>query len=341
MTAQRKIRIGFIGAGGHATGSLYPCLNLALRPSDSLAQEPMGELVAVCDMDRPKAERNARAFGFEKVYDNHRKMIEQEDLDCILVVMHPKLQYPLAKEVMEAGKHVFIEKPPTTTLEQARDLDATSKRTGKSCMIAFMKRFSSVYLQVKKWMALPEFGQISAYEARFTYGNYPTDIYDFLNGFSCHHLDLMRFFMGDVKTIFAEHVTRGKGWHSYAVTARFANDAVGLLHTNSLELYNCPSERVCVTGVGSVAVADGWQDAVCYLPGQAQPLYWSPNTPMTAALYNGTLKGYVGEIRHFFESVKNGRAPESNISDGVECLRIETAIKRSAETGARVNLADI
>ena len=341
MPLDRNVRIGFIGAGGHSTGSLYPSLQWAIRPSDSLHAEPFGELVAVCDLDRVKAERNARAFGFDKVYDDHRRMLEQEELDCVFVIMHPKFQYPLAKEVMEAGRHVFVEKPPTVTLEQARDLEATSKRTGKSCMVAFMKRFSPVYQQMKKWAALPEFGELSAYEARFTYGNYPTDIYDFLNGFSCHHLDLLRFFMGEVKTVFAEHVTRGKGWHSYAVVLKFASAAVGLLHTNCLEQYNCPSERVCVTGVGSVAVADGWQDARCYLRGQAQPLYWSPNTPLTNALYNAGLKGYVGELRHFIESVKNGQTPQSNIGDGVECLRIESAIKRSVETGARVEIGDI
>ena len=341
MALDRKVRIGFVGAGGHSTGSLYPSLNLALRPADSLREEPVGELVAVCDLDRAKAERNARAFGFQKAYDDHTKMLEQEELDCVFVVMHPKFQYPLAKEVMEAGKHVFVEKPPTVTLEQARDLEGTSKHTGKLCMVGFMKRFSEVYQQLKTWAAMPEFGQLSAYEARFTYSNYPTDVYDFLNGFSCHHLDLLRFFMGDVESVFAEHVTRGKGWHSYAVVLKFANDAVGLLHTNSLEQYNCPSERVCVTGVGSVAVADGWQDAVCYLPGQAQPLRWSPNTPKTAALYNAALKGFVGELRQFIESVKSGSMPQSNISDGVECLRIESAIKRSVERGARVDIAEV
>ena len=312
MTTDRKVRIGFIGAGNHSTGSLYPCLNLALRGSDALNGEPIGELVAVCDLDRAKAERNARAFGFERVYDDHKRMLAEEDLDCVFVIMHPKLQYPLAKEVMEAGMHVFIEKPPTETLEQ-----------------------------MKKWTALPEFGELSAYETRFTYGNYPTDIYDFLNGFSCHHIDLLRFLMGDIRSVSAEHVTRGKGWHSYAAVMRFANDAVGLLHTNCLEQYNCPSERVCITGVGSVAEANAWQDARCYLSGETQPMCWSPNTPKTAALHNGTLKGFVGEIRHFIESVRDGRMPESNISDGVECLRIEAAIKRSVETGERINIDEI
>jgi len=341
MALDRKVRVGFIGAGSHSTNSIYPCLNHAVHGGAFLRDEPIGELVAVCDLDGEKAERHARVFGFEKAYSNHEEMLAKEDLDCVFVVMHPELQYPLAKAVMTAGAHVFIEKPPTETLEQARDLQAISKQTGKFCMVGFMKRFSQVYEQIKTWMALPEFGEPSAYEARFTYSGYPTDRYDFLNGFSCHHLDLVRFFMGDVRSVFAEHVARDERHHSYAAVLRFANDAVGLLHTNCLEQYNCAAERVCVTGFESVAVSDGWQDARCYLGGQRQPLCWSPNTPLTAALMNAELKGFAAEVRHFIESARNEQRPQSNISDGVECLRLEVAIKRSAEEGRRIDIADI
>ena len=58
MASERQARLAFIGCGGFATGSIFPNIHLV----------PEIDLAAVCDIDRAKAERNARNFGAKAVY---------------------------------------------------------------------------------------------------------------------------------------------------------------------------------------------------------------------------------------------------------------------------------
>src|ERR687888_140041 len=76
MTEQRKARLAFIGAGAFATHSIYPQVHLV----------PQIDLVAVCDIDRAKAERNARNFGARAVYTDLEEMLDREKPDGVFCI---------------------------------------------------------------------------------------------------------------------------------------------------------------------------------------------------------------------------------------------------------------
>ncbi len=75
-TPERKARLAFIGCGSFATASIFP----------NIHNVPQIDLVAVCDLDRAKAERNARDFGAQRVYVDLEKMLDEEDLDGVFVI---------------------------------------------------------------------------------------------------------------------------------------------------------------------------------------------------------------------------------------------------------------
>ena len=72
-----------------------------------------------------------------------------------------------------------------------------ARRTGRFCQVGFMKRFSEPYVLAKGIAARPEFGRLSVYESRKARNAPYPPVYDFLNDFVCHHLDLARYFMGE------------------------------------------------------------------------------------------------------------------------------------------------
>ena len=356
----RLVRIGFIGCGAHASNSLYPTFRLGVTRRTVLG-EPVGELVACCDLDAERARQTARAFGFERWYTDHRDMLAREDLDCVFVVMHPRLQAPLAIECLRAGLPVFVEKPATVTLEEAYAIKAACQETGKPLMIGFMKRFSEPYRRARELMRRPEFGPPTTFEARYTYGRYaPYASYDFINGFSCHVLDLTRFFMGDVASVFASYVSRTGGitgrpktyaevmrerdpaapqQEAWLLNLQFESGAVGFVQTNCLERVQ---ERVAITGVGSWIVVDDWRRVTAYLGNPELPYYYEPNDQLPAEQFDfRTLHGYTGEVRHFVECVRDGKVPVPNIDDGIAHLKLELAAKRSALEGRPVALSEI
>jgi predicted dehydrogenase len=355
----RLARIGFVGCGNHATQNIYPSLRLGVTGSPSL-KEPIGELVACCDLQEHLAQRNAKVFAFERYYTDHREMLEKEDLDCVIAVLHPRDQPGVSIDCLNAGLPVLIEKPPTETLEDAYAIKEACDRSGKSVMIAFMKRFSEPYLRAKELINQPAFGPVTSPEARYNYRNYAApQVYNFLNAFSCHHLDLARFFMGDVTSVFAMYASRqgdGKRALSYAevlkdrdmsieqeeawmILFQFESGAVGFLQTNCLERVQ---ERVMITGRRSWVEVNDWRKVTAFTPEAETPYVWEPHDQLPTDLLDfRTVHGYTGEVREFVEAAREGRTPVPNIDDGIAHLKIEVAAKRSAAEGRPVAISEI
>jgi len=366
----RLVRIGFIGCGSHATQNLYPSFRLGVaNPPETggaigeLAEGgEIGELVACCDIDESRARRCARDFGIPKTYSDHRELLERADVDCVFIAMHPRLQPELTIDCLEAGKHVFIEKPPAENVETCLAIKRVADATGRHVMVGFMKRFSEPYLRARELAARPAFGPLSAYEGRFTFGVYPPRaVYDFLNGFGCHHLDLARWFMGEIEWVFASRVSRAEGdtghwrpselelpavgsaWRdmwkavggrepeqeeAWAAVLGFASGAIGTLQLNCLEHLN---ERVLLTGRQSSVQVENWRTVTGHLRGRETPDVWEPDDQLPGDARDlRALHGFVGEVRHFVECVRDGSRPTVTIDDGIAAIRIEHALKRSA-----------
>ena len=118
-----SVRIGFIGCGRHSTASLYP----------NFAKIPQLELVATCDLIPELAKRNARLFGALRHYTDYGKMFEEEDLDAAFVVGPPAMHVDVGKACLEAGLHLFVEKPPAGTPEAAMELVEDGRRALVVC----------------------------------------------------------------------------------------------------------------------------------------------------------------------------------------------------------------
>jgi len=134
----------------------------------------------------------------------------------------------------------------------------------------------------------------------------------------------------------------GKGLEGYALTLRFSNGGVGLVNVNCLEgEHNNWSERVAVTGVGGRVFVENWRRVIGFLP-DSPTYYWEPEDIRPADDQNSlAVHGFVGELRDFVESVREGRAPACTIDDGLAALRLEQAINLSVERHCTVLLSEV
>jgi predicted dehydrogenase len=103
------------------------------------AEEPEVDLVAVCDTNRDQAKKISRLHRTQCVFD-HRRLLDQVDAVSIAV---PTAQHcELAKRFMEHGVHVLVEKPITSTVEEARDLIGVSHRANTILQVGHVERFN-------------------------------------------------------------------------------------------------------------------------------------------------------------------------------------------------------
>jgi len=185
-TSRGAVRFAMIGAGKHATNAIYP----SLRHSRL-------DLVALADLDRERGESVAKRFGAKRVYTRHHDLLAREDVELVGVVGPPRMHVEVGLDVLASGRHLFIEKPPGETLEEARRLQDAARAAGKQLMVGFMKRFASAYQRAKLISTTDSFGSPSVLRLNYSHWQYE-HLRSHLLYMSTHALDLARFFLGEV-----------------------------------------------------------------------------------------------------------------------------------------------
>jgi predicted dehydrogenase len=87
---------------------------------------------AVCDRSPAAAECAAERFGVPRWYTDHRQMLATERPDVVHVTTPPSSHFRLTIDALEAGAHVFVEKPATETLDELRAIARTARATGRA-----------------------------------------------------------------------------------------------------------------------------------------------------------------------------------------------------------------
>lgn len=340
---REKLKVGFVGCGSHATRNIYPALKSACI-----------NLIATCDTDEEKARGNARQFGALRYYTDYKKMFEKEDLEAIFIIINHKLHHEITIEALRKGFHVFVEKPPASSLKDAQEMERVSKETGKYVMIGFMERFATGFRIAKKVVDNRKFGKISLISSNWYSGPYPSFL-DYLREFAIHHFDLFRHFAGNVDRVYAEKCQTAPDKISLAVTLLFKNGAVGTMSLGSSRQWNKNDERVEITGDGDFLTVDNRSRFLYYPkkdwiqlpkiigevrePASGQALSWEPNiTIPDVHNHSGYLNGYVAEVVHFAGSIIAGKEPTPSMSDGVAAMQLVDIVYRCAGTGKTVQV---
>jgi len=125
--AERKARLGFIGAGWWATANHLPLL---------AAREDV-ELAGVCRLGREELEQVQRRFGFGFATEDYRELLDRVALDAVVVASPHTLHAEHARAALERGLHVMCEKPLTTRAADARELVRLADERGLHLLVPY------------------------------------------------------------------------------------------------------------------------------------------------------------------------------------------------------------
>jgi predicted dehydrogenase len=126
-----RVRIGVIGVGNIAR-------NYHLPPVHAL---PNAELVAVADLDESLRLRAQKQFGFRDAYTDYRRILDRDDIHAIMLLTRVNTRTEIIPAALEAGKHVFTQKPFALTNKDAEFLAQAANRTGNRLVCSFMHRY--------------------------------------------------------------------------------------------------------------------------------------------------------------------------------------------------------
>jgi len=319
MSYQREfdctVRLGVVGLGSHCYRNLLPSLTFL----------PVS-VEAFCDLDEALLKRTAVQYGINRCYTRAREMYAQADLDAVLICVSPSAHPKLTCEALDAGLHVWMEKPPATRAYEVDEM--ISRRGDRVVVVGFKKAFMPSMRKAKELLSAPDAGELKSMLAEY-HMTIPANGCEVLeegkftswlaNG--CHPLSAMRYIGGPVARVTSHRSSRGGG----ACVLEFVSGALGTLQLadgmrGPCERYSFYAERahVVVENASRIALHRGipfaYAKTVDYAPSgtDSGTIIWEPQNNL-ATLENKALfvQGFYDELLHFLECILHNRTPEA------------------------------
>lgn len=304
----RRIRIGLVGAGGHAYRNLLPALTYL----------PV-ELVAICDISQDRAQATARQYGAPQVYTDAAAMFKKADLDAVLIAVSAEMHPQLAELAFESGLHVWVEKPPAVSAKHVEKL--IGLRGDLVAVVGFKKAFMPATRKAREIFAQPEYGPMNAVFADYPIVIPPDGaavlrdglITDWLSN-GCHPLSFMLAVAGKPLTVTSHTNSHGAG----VCFIEFEGGVVGSLNLGYGAGMTAPIESYRMHGKEcTLLVENSWRvrlfrrdpefrygETASYLGEHNAAMSWEPQNAF-ATIENMPLfiQGIVDELRHFCDAV--------------------------------------
>ncbi len=310
------------------------------RHADAIRQSAYAELVATCDIDITRAVAGASA----RAYTDYATLLETEKPDVVTIATPDHLHVEPTLLALRAGCHVFCEKPLAMTLEEARLMAETAAECGRFLAVDYNRRFSFGYGKAHQLVSEGRIGEPTHAVFRVTDGIPPfvkgRGVYAFLFSMLTHHIDLMRWFCGEIVSVYALQSRpddEGK-FLDTVLSFEFASGAIGSVVGGWREGQTRTIETLEIGGTQGAVIIEDVQKRVRLhglSPDSVEEFqsdyFWGVQTEFYHSLD--------AHVLAFLESVHKREAPLVSGRDGVRGLEIVAAAIESHRSGRRVTVS--
>lgn len=310
------------------------------RHADLHRENPLADLVGVCDIIHERADAAAARLGVPAFYSVDEMLAALKPDICSVATGGEEYgsdHYLPTVQALEAGCHVLCEKPISNSIEQAEAMVAKARERNLCFGIDLNHRFNPAHRLAKQWVEEGRLGHLLFVNMSMWIMNpRESSPYFQLKALHPHTVDIMRYFCGDIEAVqcFATKAPGRKIWSTAQFNMRFTNGVVGSL-TGSYDIARGhPMERCEVAGTGGrFVIEDIFQQVTLYPADTLQKTVYTNN-----ALFGG-MKDFVDTFRNrlarFVEQVDEGVAPEDidgSGADGLAAQKVLAAAIESLET---------
>lgn len=331
----KSVRWGIIGIGRF--GAIHAQTVQSLYGS---------ELAAVCHHDPEKLAAAASAYPETSATCDYRDLLQDNRVDAVSITTHWQQHFSIAKAALEAGKHVFLEKPMAETSEQCRELVALAADSPGFLMVGHVCRFDPRASLAERSIRDGAIGRIVSMHAKRNLprapGHIRLDKISPLMGDGIHDADLMLWFMNQMPTrVYARNVRASDfryadvGW----AMLEFGDAAVGVIETvwclpeNVSTVIDAKIEVIGTDGMLTVDCSEtGFQMVNADGIKMRDTVYWPEQ--------HGRRVGALAEqLAYFANCVRTNTAPTvSTPLDAAKAVTVMEAAERSAKLHSPVEI---
>lgn len=205
-----------LGVGLIGTGYMGKCHALAWTSVRAVfGTGPKVRLAHLVEVDRDLAARRGQELGFDRAGSDWRALMQDPEVDVVSITTPNHLHADMAVAALEAGKHVWCEKPMATTLEDARRMLAAAKASGKVAALGYNYIQSPMIRQMDELLKAGTIGTVNHVRfemdedfmadatAAFGWKSEKASGHGALDDFGVHPLSLILTLFGPIRRVFA------------------------------------------------------------------------------------------------------------------------------------------
>jgi predicted dehydrogenase len=337
------LRVAVVGAGGWGK-------NLARV----FSQLPRCELAAICDVDEQVLAEQRKLHPQARCTPELGAVLGDPEIAAVVVAVDAPRHHAIARAALEAGKHVFVEKPLTLEVEHARELVALAARRGLRLMVGHLLLYHPAMVAVKQLCDAGELGEIHyLYSQRLNLGIIRSNENAWWS-LAPHDLSVVLWLYGalpvSVQATGATYLQKVKAIEDVVfATLRFADGRLAQLHVSWLDPHKM--RKLTIVGARKMLVFDDTladEKLRIYDKGAAPRTgYTSYEDGVAVRAGSITIPNLIMreplalECAEFRDCVVEGRAPRTAGESGLDVVRVLQAGERSlAAGGAVVALGD-
>ena len=330
--SQNLARIGVVGAG-HWGRNL-------LRNFDRL-----GALAAFADADPDSRNQASVDYPHASPFETLDSMLTAVNLDGVIIATPPVSHGALARQVLDAGKHVFVEKPLCLNVDEAEELNQVAQKSGLMLMVGHLLLYHPAFRAVKEVVDSGEIGKLRyIYSNRLNLGRIRREE-NALWSFAPHDISMILSLIGEMP----RWVSATGGYYLSSDVAdttlsklEFSGGAQAHIFVSWLHPYK-DHRLVVIAESGMVVFNDtlnGPDKVLLYrhavgvendIPtvsrADAEPIVYGDEEPLRL------------ECQTFLDAIADGTPPPSSGAEATRVLRVLDACQRAIDSGQRVDLA--
>jgi predicted dehydrogenase len=270
------VNVGFLGVGHIISKQHLP----------NAYNCPWLNVHTLCDLNSALLSKYQEQYGAKKTTTDYHEMLEDPEIDVVVVAVNTYGHSTLSIEAMEAGKHVYVEKPLSDNLEACMQVAEVSARTGRSLAVGYNRRFAPSYMDAYDIMKDEEGPIMITYrlvddfrDRAASYIGRPRLLDE-----CCHVFDVFNWFANSTpERVYATGTGRTD---DHQVIVEYENGVTASLFTSQNGAFHWPKERMEIVGDHKVvAVEDFVEMQVAGVPGCSDKKY-------AGREYDGFTKGY-------------------------------------------------
>lgn len=350
MAVSGVVRVGVIGCGAIARAAHLPVLGRMSRV----------RVVALADPDDAARSAAARLAPNAATFTNHRELLTRADVDAVVIALPTALHAHVARDAVQRGKHIYLEKPFAATLEEARSIVASAARsTAAVRALGLNYRFNPLVTRARARITAGEIGRVIAVQSVFsttgrgmtTWKRARADGGGALLDLGSHHIDLIPWMLdADVASVSAELRSHESEEDCATVRLSLTNGAVV---QSFFSFASVEDDRIIVFGERGRVVLDRYGAHDVHVDA---PLASARGLAKVARLTRAPIAiryalrkrrspmhepSYAAALEHFVDAVGGSPYLGASFVDGLRVAAVIDAAERSARSGMTESLAEV